>query len=52
MSHLWRRHASLATVGLLAALLFSACGETAQGGDADPDQVDSVEVPELSLIHI
>jgi hypothetical protein len=52
LSHRLRRHASLATVGLLAALLLTACGEAAQGGDADPDQVDSVEVPELGACRV
>jgi hypothetical protein len=52
LSHRLRRHASLATVALLAGLLLSACSEAAQGGDTDPDQVDSVEAPELGACRV
>ncbi|MCD4527178.1 septum formation family protein [Nocardioides sp. cx-173] len=52
MSYRPRRLAPLATLGVLVALLLSACGEAAQGGDTDPDQVDSVEVPELGACRV
>lgn len=48
MGHPPRRAALVAgLLGLLAAPLLTACGPSPQGGEADPDQVDSVEVPEL-----
>lgn len=37
---------------LLVALLLTACAEQPQGGDTDPDQVDSVEVPELGACRV
>ena len=46
MSHVLRG------VVLLLAFLVSACGEEGQGGNADPDLVDSVEAPELGACRV
>lgn len=42
----------LRTAALAAALLVSACGEQGQGTNTDPDQVDSVEAPELGACRV
>ena len=53
MSHQPRRRTPLAVLGLVVGLLLlSGCGEAAQGGDTDPEQVDSVEVPELGVCRV
>ncbi|MDP2772559.1 MAG: septum formation family protein [Nocardioides sp.] len=52
MSHLWWRRAALSSVALVVAAGLAACGESPQGGNTDPDQVDSVEVPELGACRV
>lgn len=42
----------LRTAALVAVLLLSACGEQGQGSNTDPDQVDSVEAPELGACRV
>lgn len=50
MSHLWRR-AALTCAAVAMGTSLAACGE-AQGDNTDPDQVDSVEVPELGACRV
>ncbi len=52
MSHHWSRRALAWCSGLLAAATLTACANTPQGGNTDPDQVDSVEVPELGACRV
>ncbi|GEP34372.1 hypothetical protein NSZ01_21400 [Nocardioides szechwanensis] len=52
MSHPWWRRAALTCAALVLGVGLAACGESPQGENTDPDQVDSVEVPELGACRV
>ena len=37
---------------LLGALLLTGCSGSGQGSDVDPDQIDSVDAPELGACRV
>jgi len=45
--HPWLRRGLISLVVLACVVALAGCAEKAQGRNTDPDQVDSVEVPEL-----
>jgi hypothetical protein len=52
LSHPWWRLAARSCVVLVLGASLAACGDSPQGGNTDPDQVDSVEVPELGACRV